>query len=417
MSCTKELKEFIDDIDCLKPIEEFAHRVNVFNVLGLEKLETRHSFMLAWLFDPNENHGLGDRVLRGIIQKICGNIDMDYSSFLVEREADHIDLLALSIKEKFLLCIENKIKAPETGDQLVTYKRLLDGKYPEFRKVYVFLSPNGRKPSDPENWVSLCYDDVLNVIEKARADLPTQSQADLLIQSYAEMMTGDYKKESEEIKGICCKVYQKHREALNMIFDVSSGKLRNTLAEDIAVCEKIYWQHKKAISQIWKSRTKSCGNQVWSIIRKWALKQNETGAIQVCTTIPSSSYIRFTTETMSNYLPDVPGKKSAWKTDNYYFYELCVRREELTPEQSIWIALSINKANLPEALRKTYDLINDRFPQHGDGNDYSENYSTRILRISESAYEDMIVHCLDELLEQIFQFEVALTQHMESVSL
>ncbi len=417
MGCTKELKEFLDDIDSLNPIEEFARRVNVFNVLGLEKLETRHSFMLAWLFDPNENHGLGDRVLRGVIQHICGNIEMDYSSFLIEREADHIDLLALSIKEKFLLCIENKIKAPETGDQLVTYKRLLDGKYPEFRKVYVFLSPNGRKSSDPENWVSLCYTDVLNIIEKARTDLQTQTQSDLLIQSYMEMMTGDYKQETEKSKEICHKVYQKHRKALNMIFDVSSGNLQNTQSEDIAVCETIYWQHKKAITQIWKNRTKSCGNQVWSVIRKWASCQDETGRIRVCTTIPSNSYVRFTTETMSKYLPDIPGKKSAWNTDNLYFYELSVRKEALTPEQSVRIALSINKKNLPEALRKTYDLINEGFPQHGYGDDYSENFATRIFRISESAYEDQIVRCLDDLLEQLSQFEVALTEYMESMGI
>lgn len=412
----KELKGFFDDIGCLVPIEEFANRVNVFNILGLEKMETRHSFMLAWLFDPNENHGLGSRVLRGVIQHICGTIEMDYSSFLVEREVDHIDLLALSIKEKFLLCIENKIKAPETGDQLVTYKRLLDGKYQDFRKVYVFLSPNGRKSSDPENWVSLCYDDVLNIIESARAELQTQTQADLLIQSYAEMMTGDYKQEREKIKRICRNVYQQHRKALNTIFDVISGNPRDIQAEDIAICEKIYWQHKKAISQIWKSRTKSYGNQVWSVIRKWASKQDEIGKLRVCTTIPSNSYLRFTTDTMSKILPDLPGKKSAWKTDNFYFYELCVRGEELTPEQSVWIVLTINKSNLPENLRITYNKINERFPQHGDGDDYCEHFSTRIIRISESAYEEMIVHYLDELLEQLSQFEADLNEYMGSIS-
>ncbi len=414
MNCTKELKVFYDDIDCLIPIEKFAKRVNVFNVLGLEKMETRHSFMLAWLFDPNENHGLGDRVLRGIIQLVYGNAEMDYSSFLVDREADHIDLLALSVKEKFLLCIENKIKAPETGNQLVTYKRLLDNKYPEFRKVYVFLSPNGRKSSDPENWVSLSYEDVLKIIENAREDLRTQSQADLLIQSYAEMMTGEYKQENDKIKEICRQVYNKHKNALNLIFDVSSGNFQNATDNDIAICEELYWKHKKAISQIWKNRTKSSGNQVWSIIRKWAARQNEEGNIIVCKTIKSDSYVRFTTNTMSKYLPDVPGKKSAWNTDNLYFYELCVRKEKLTPEQSVRIALSINKKNLPDTLRETYDLINKRFPQHGSGDDYSENFSTSTIRISESADEEMVVHCLDELLNQLFRFEAALIAYMES---
>ena len=229
-------------------------------------------------------------------------------------------------------------------------------------------------------------------------------------------MTGDYKQEREKIKRICRNVYQQHRKALNTIFDVISGNPRDIQAEDIAICEKIYWQHKKAISQIWKSRTKSYGNQVWSVIRKWASKQDEIGKLRVCTTIPSNSYLRFTTDTMSKILPDLPGKKSAWKTDNFYFYELCVRGEELTPEQSVWIVLTINKSNLPENLRITYNKINERFPQHGDGDDYCEHFSTRIIRISESAYEEMIVHYLDELLEQLSQFEADLNEYMGSIS-
>ena len=81
-----KIVRLIETIDCLNPITEFTSRVNIFDVLGLKDMEIRHSFMLAWLCDPNENHGLGDRVLRGIIQQVCGDVEMDYSSFLVERE-------------------------------------------------------------------------------------------------------------------------------------------------------------------------------------------------------------------------------------------------------------------------------------------------------------------------------------------
>lgn len=38
MDCTKELEEFLRDIDCLKPITEFTSRVSIFDVLGLKDI-------------------------------------------------------------------------------------------------------------------------------------------------------------------------------------------------------------------------------------------------------------------------------------------------------------------------------------------------------------------------------------------
>ncbi|MEI3416245.1 MAG: PD-(D/E)XK nuclease family protein [Christensenellaceae bacterium] len=63
------LQEFLLDIECLDSLTEWTKRFNLFDILKITRTEIRHSNMLAWLLNPNENHGLGDRVLRGLIRQ------------------------------------------------------------------------------------------------------------------------------------------------------------------------------------------------------------------------------------------------------------------------------------------------------------------------------------------------------------
>ena len=64
----KALKEFLLDIECLAPLSKWTSKRNLFDILKITRTEIRHSNMLAWLLNPNENHGLGDSVLHGFIQ-------------------------------------------------------------------------------------------------------------------------------------------------------------------------------------------------------------------------------------------------------------------------------------------------------------------------------------------------------------
>ena len=38
--------------------------LNIFEVLGITNAEIRHSNFLAWLLDPNGNHGMGDKFFK-----------------------------------------------------------------------------------------------------------------------------------------------------------------------------------------------------------------------------------------------------------------------------------------------------------------------------------------------------------------
>lgn len=55
------LQNFLLDIDCLDELNIWTEKFNLFDILNCSRAEIRHSNMLAWLFDANENHGVGDK--------------------------------------------------------------------------------------------------------------------------------------------------------------------------------------------------------------------------------------------------------------------------------------------------------------------------------------------------------------------
>ena len=112
ISDKEALQNLLLDIQCLDRLSKWSNRFNLFDVLKISGTEIRHSNVLAWLLDPNENHGLGDAVLRRLLQTLVINspqadvfhsLLMDLYGFTVLREWEHIDLLAVSHEERFLL--------------------------------------------------------------------------------------------------------------------------------------------------------------------------------------------------------------------------------------------------------------------------------------------------------------------------
>lgn len=74
------LKDFLLDIDCLKQLDDWTDDFNLFDVLRITNMEIRHSNILAWIFDPNESHGLGDSFIKSFITNAIQEVidDRDY---------------------------------------------------------------------------------------------------------------------------------------------------------------------------------------------------------------------------------------------------------------------------------------------------------------------------------------------------
>ena len=123
----KALQDFLLDIDCLDELIPWVAKFNIFDVLKISRTEIRHSNVLAWLLDANENHGLGDMFIREIMQTLVEEDDsskydvfrlllLDFHSFTVYREWNNIDIMLLSDEEKVVIAFENKVGSHECED-------------------------------------------------------------------------------------------------------------------------------------------------------------------------------------------------------------------------------------------------------------------------------------------------------------
>ena len=215
--------------------------------------------MLGWLLNPNENHGLGDAFLKGILQCLVENdsngrydvfhvLLMDLYSFSVMREWKNIDILLTSSDEKTVIAIENKVGSHEHSNQLNRYREILEKEYAGYNRLYVFLTPDGESPSDVENWDVLTYNNVVETLERVKEHKKVLPDVDLMIKNYIDIVRRDIV-EDQQLIDVCNKIYNKHKKALDLIFEYrTDGKtqvsdaiidtLRNMAEEGLIIYEE-----------------------------------------------------------------------------------------------------------------------------------------------------------------------------------
>lgn len=379
------LKAFLLDIECLSPLDEWTSKFNLFDVLKITRTEIRHSNVLTWLLSPNENHGLADRVLRGLIQYIVSSENsqqfdvfstllMDLYSFVFQREWRNIDILAVSDKEKFVICIENKIDSSEHDDQLNRYRAIIDHTYPSYQKVFIYLTPSGAPASDETNWISVGYDDVLNILDNAVKQVELLPEAAMLINNYIDTIRRDIVKD-ERLAQICAEIYAKHGKALDLIFE-----------------------HRPDRASI-----------IAQIIQTWCYEKQRAGLLVVDTDKCSKTYTRFKTPFMTKLLPDKENADSGWNTKNQYFYEVVNRDGE-----RIYIQFVVSGRNIPDDLRSVDEQINTFYPTKykKEAWQWRTHFASKTIKIDVDTPEEKIIEQLEKRLEEVFSFEHQLQEKL-----
>ncbi|MGL5039961.1 MAG: PD-(D/E)XK nuclease family protein, partial [Aeromonas sp.] len=177
------LTELIFDSKELDKLGGMVSEFNLFEAMGMVRQEIRHSHFLGTLFNPREPHGLGSRFFESLISRLLydlperrsGEVSLldidlcDYDDLQVFREQDRIDLLLVSEQNRQVFVIENKIDAGEHGNQLERYEQSIARRYPEHRKVFVFLTLDGSEASR-DGWLSLSYAQVVDTLAELVAD-------------------------------------------------------------------------------------------------------------------------------------------------------------------------------------------------------------------------------------------------------
>ena len=176
MDNIQQLREQIINLnnsDEFKQLNHYYKKKSFFNILGISRKETIHSYFLHWLFSPEESHELNDFALRRLLELIVlvknrlqyqnnqlqfpDNIEDDiicggYTLDRIECHREHVttqnDRLDLFLSfefhsiqaEKHLnIILENKVKSKERSEQTNRYYHY--GKELDGETIYLFLSP------------------------------------------------------------------------------------------------------------------------------------------------------------------------------------------------------------------------------------------------------------------------------------
>lgn len=221
----------------LVELEERLSRFNIFRILRAAQHEIRHSNMLAWLFDPDESHGLGDLFLRRWLMRVvhdAGSADaaeslpspieidalsIDYVE--VEREHEGIDLL-VSLKttrgQTWVICIENKVESVQHSDQLSKYRGYVERRFSDaYRRLFIFLTKNVEDPEDP-SFITSSYTMIEKVLGRCIKDRKSVIRPEpyLLLEQYRELLGEDFVDEGRTAQ-LARQIYQKHRKAIDVI--------------------------------------------------------------------------------------------------------------------------------------------------------------------------------------------------------
>lgn len=319
------LKDFLLDIECLEELAPWISKSNIFDILKISKKEIKHSNMLGWLFNATESHGMGDKFISLFMQtlvstnqipntRILDYLLLDFYSFSVYREQKNIDILLVSHKEKITIAIENKVFSHEHDNQLNRYIKQLEETYPDYQRIYIYLTPEGESPSDDVNWYIFTYSDIADILEQICNNSNLNSEAELFIQNYITVIRRDIVEDKQLIE-ICNKIYNKHRQALKLIFD-------NVDMEDASI---------------------------YSVITKTLQKLSQEGKI-----IHEEDWgTCFGTPRMYEALPSLDEPISAWKTEDIYSYWFrCV-------DERFYLIFEITGINIPDEQRVTMEKMID----------------------------------------------------------
>lgn len=389
------LKEFLLKIDSLRELEKTSF--NVFDVLKISRTEIRHSNVLAWLLDPNGNHGYSHEfiallnfslVRAGLVSQKdeFKLLTMKYSDVVVLREWQNIDILIESKDEKYALCIENKVDTQDHSGQLDRYYNIIQEKYPDYTKIYLYLTPEGIAPLQDSNcaWVCIKYETIIDIISMTLEKNYVESEATRFIRSYLETLRRETMENNEIVK-LCQQIYKEHKVALDLIFENRPDRLQN----------------------------------VFEIFKEWCRIKHKDGAIYWDENKSSKSYVRFRTPLMDGLLKKSEGI-SGWSTNNHYYYEIasyCDKNDDV----KYAIQLSFNSSNLETdnkqqieeiiAFLQPKKVLKDNWQWRTA---FKSNIST--IKNGEALSEDVddnsdIFAALDKMLKKIKENEEKIKEH------
>jgi len=248
-----ELEAFVLD-HTLEELEKELNKFNLFDVLKSTHNEYLHSSVIRWLLDPKETHGLKDYFLKNFLKKVLFlnkddphlqfspiEIDVfDFDNSLVQSEEVFSnrrrgDISITNERNKFYILIENKIFSGEGEQQTKEYVKETEKRYHDYRRLYIFLTPDGRSP-ESEEFITFSYSDFIGVID----DVLTSKKEE--ISDNTKFIMSQLKRNVEvnilnesNVEQLCLNIYEKHKRVIDKIIDIkpSNKQIYDSLGQSV----------------------------------------------------------------------------------------------------------------------------------------------------------------------------------------
>ncbi len=234
-----QLKKLILDDDFTNIQNLVSEEINLMSILNVSHRELQHSNFLAWLFDPNESHGLGDYFITEFIKlyyreneyqdlksystlSVFDFVNLKFSDIEIRREHKNIDILIISELNKLCVVIENKIFAREGKGQLKRYRKLISEEYSNYDyRIFIFLSLFEQEISEPERdyYIQLTYDHIVKLITQTlnSQTIILGKNTRFVLEQYIQTLRS-IMNENEEIEKIAKDLYRKYKSAFDLVF-------------------------------------------------------------------------------------------------------------------------------------------------------------------------------------------------------
>lgn len=262
MDTLQRLDSLCIELNKIKSIENI--KANIFDALGMERQEVKHSAFIGWLLDPSKPNRLGNRFLAEFCRRLfvsdsvstqrrnlnalsMGGVHSfaDLSDFindtrlevfrehvLVDSES-RIDIYIESKSTKTAVVIENKVFTDNHDDQLYRYNEQLDTYSKDRhnlieRRIFVYLTLLGTPPDDRQEhnevhnmYCLLSYKAILNIIERLKKYCAEQRVL-FLMEDYETMVKKNILKEDEKVRAKCREIYRAYEKEIELVLRYNS---------------------------------------------------------------------------------------------------------------------------------------------------------------------------------------------------
>ena len=156
------------------------------------------------------------------------------------------DVSIVDETNKIYILIENKLFSGEGEQQTIDYVTETKSRYPDYNRIYIFLTPDDGRYPEAEEFLAFSYSNLLQIIDdvlNSRKDEITDN-AKFVISQFKRNIEVNILNESD-IEQLCLKIYDTHKKAIDKIIDVkpSNKQIYDSLGQSVITELKKDWKY------------------------------------------------------------------------------------------------------------------------------------------------------------------------------